>query len=137
MPGSPPRDPEVDRVLGELAPTTRTIAVRLRAAIRARAPELTERLKWGNPVWVGRGDVLCLMLYDDHVNLGLFQGAALAPRHPEIEGTGRSLRHLKVRSAAEATRPIVGRVIREAVALDRRREPGRPRSRSSRRGVLG
>lgn len=130
---APPKDKGVDRLLADLDPGLGAIARRLRATIRSTAPALVERVKWGSPVWEGRTHVLCLMLYEDHVNLGLFRGAQLAPRHPEIEGTGRSLRHVKVRSMEEAARPVLRTLIREAVREDLRAdgEP-RPRRRTTR-----
>jgi len=74
---------------------------------------------WGNPVWSARGRVLCLQIYDDHVNLGLWRGAELAARFPEIEGTGKSLRHVKVPTPAVARAPALAAIVRAAVALDR------------------
>jgi hypothetical protein len=112
-------DPGVDRVLADLPPELRAIATRLRRTIRTAAPGLSERLKWGSPVWVGQRDAICLMIYSDHVNLGFFQGASLSLRFRQIEGTGKSLRHVKVRSASEAARPILATMVRAAVRLDR------------------
>lgn len=115
----------------------RATAVALRDAIRAVAPDLRESIKWNSPFWSGRADVFCLQCYDDHVNLGVMQGAELARRFPRIEGTGRSMRHVKVASVAEARSPEVGRVLRAAVEHDRRgagpKSAGRaPRRRSPR-----
>lgn len=126
---SPP-DPGVDRILADLSPGLRAIATRLRRAVRAAAPHLAERVKWGSPVWVGHRDAICLMIYSDHVNLGLFQGASLGRRFREIEGTGKSLRHVKVRTVAEAGRPILARMIRAASRLDG--DAGAPKSGASR-----
>jgi hypothetical protein len=77
-------------------------------------------MKWGSPVWVGSGNVLYLICFRDHVNLGLFQGARLAARFPQIEGTGKGLRHVKILSEASASSPAVVRIIRAAIELDRR-----------------
>jgi hypothetical protein len=114
-----PLDPKVDAVLRELNPSLKAIALELRKLVRRASPGLRESLKWGSPVWVGEKNVICLMLYSDHVNLGFFQGARLSPKHFEIEGTGKGLRHVKVRSLADARRPVLARLIREATTLDR------------------
>ncbi len=104
-------------------PSQRPIASRLRALVRTTSPELRECVKWGSPMWVGQKNVLCLMMYPDHVNLGFFRGAELAHKHPEVEGTGKGLRHVKVRSLEDAARPVLGRLIREATRLDREALP--------------
>ncbi len=109
------------RILSELPPALRTVARELRRAIGAAAPELRETVKWGSPVWVGRSPVACLMLYRDHVNLGFFRGAAIRSRFPELEGTGKGLRHLKAYSLADARRPVVARLVRAAARRDRSR----------------
>ena len=54
-----------------------------------------------------------------YVNLGFYQGAELADPERLLEGTGKSLRHVKIRSLAEANRPAVRTLV--AASLARRR----------------
>jgi hypothetical protein len=117
---SPP-DPKVDALIRDLEPSLQPIATKLRLLIRRAAPELRESVKWGVPVWAGKKNVVCLMRYPDHVNLGFFQGARLSEKHPEVEGTGKGLRHVKVRKVHEVRRPVLAELLREAVQLDQRR----------------
>jgi hypothetical protein len=115
-----PSDAGVDALIRELDPSLRSLATKLRLLVRRTAPELQESVKWGVPVWVGHKNTLCLMIYADHLNLGFFRGALLSRTHPEIEGTGKGLRHVKVRSVRDASRPVLAQLIREAVQLDER-----------------
>ncbi|HTW54988.1 MAG TPA: DUF1801 domain-containing protein [Thermoplasmata archaeon] len=130
-----PRAPNaaLDPLFRELPESYRAIAVALRAAVRAAAPTLAERVKWNNPFWVGASDVVCLQCYPDHVNLGFLRGAELARAHPELEGTGRAMRHLRVASVADARSERVRRLIRAAVALDRTARPRAARPGSDRK----
>ncbi|MCI4339830.1 MAG: DUF1801 domain-containing protein [Thermoplasmata archaeon] len=114
---SPP-DPRVEQTLDELPEEVRAVARALRDLVRSEAPELRETLKWGNPVYVGRHDAVNLMLFPHHANLGFFRGADLAKQFPEIEGTGKNLRHVKVPDIASTRRPVLRRILRAAVALD-------------------
>ena len=63
-----------------------------------------------------------------YINLGFYQGAVLADPNRLLEGTGKGLRHVKIRSLAEANRPPVRALV--ATALARRRRgatgPARP-----------
>jgi hypothetical protein len=111
-------DPRIDAILRELDPSLRPIGEGLRKAVKSAAPALRESVKWNVPVWSGQRNVICIMIYPDHLNLGFFQGAKLAAHHPEIEGTGKGLRHLKIKSVVDTGRPIVAKLIREAVELD-------------------
>jgi hypothetical protein len=108
----------VDRIVGRLGPSERAIARALRSTIRRIAPELREEVKWNLPVWSGRGRVLGLQFFREHVNLGLWRGAELAPRFPEIVGTGNSLRHVRIPDPGAARGPRVARIVRAAVVLD-------------------
>lgn len=120
MPSTPPRDPGIDAILRELPAPQRRVAQALRRSIRSVAPRLEECVKWNAPNWRGTGLVFCLMVYSDHVNLGLWRGKELAASFNAIEGTGKSLRHVKVRSVAQAQSPELRRLMRSAVALDAR-----------------
>src|SRR6185503_17426192 len=53
------------------------------------------------------------------INLGFYQGAVVADPERLMEGTGKGLRHVKIRSLAEANRPPVRALV--ATALARRR----------------
>lgn len=55
-----------------------------------------------------------------YVNLGFYNGAALADPAGLIEGTGKRLRHVKVHSNEEVTQPALLRLI--AAALAERRQ---------------
>jgi hypothetical protein len=110
----------LEAVFAALPPEQRKLADALRRTIRAEGPELTEDVKWNAPVWGGRKLVFCLMVYDDHINLGFFHGADLAAKHPTIEGTGKGLRHIKVQRPADAKLPSVKAAIRDALRRDAR-----------------
>lgn len=109
---------KMDAVFAALPPEQLRLAKALRQAIGAAGPELVEDVKWNAPVWTGRKMVFCLMLYDDHINLGFWRGAELAKRYPLIVGTGKSLRHIKVRGPADAKLAPVRAAIRDAIRLD-------------------
>lgn len=52
----------------------------------------------------------------DRVNFGFYHGAALEDPAGLLEGTGKRLRHMKVRSLAEADDPALRTLVRRAVA---------------------
>ncbi|MCI4351294.1 MAG: DUF1801 domain-containing protein [Thermoplasmata archaeon] len=111
-------DPKVDRAIANLPPDLRAIASALRIMVRRSAPDLRESLKWQNPVWSGRGNVICLMLFTNHVNLGFFRGAELTSRYPGLEGTGKGMRHVKVPTMGAARAPVLAKIVRDAAAQD-------------------
>jgi hypothetical protein len=51
-----------------------------------------------------------------HVNLGFYHGAVLEDPEGRLEGTGKALRHAKLRTATEAGEPWVAALLRQAIA---------------------
>ncbi|MCI4326521.1 MAG: DUF1801 domain-containing protein [Thermoplasmata archaeon] len=129
-----PTDPGTQRleaVLAALDPERKAVADALRAAIRSAGPDLTEDVKWNAPVWSGKKLVFCLMVYDRSVHLGFWHGAELAPHHPAIVGTGKSLRHIRIPTPNDAAKAPVRAAIRAAIRLDAG-TPATPRPRPKR-----
>lgn len=54
--------------------------------------------------------------YSDYVNLGFFHGAGLPDPQGVLEGTGKNLRHIKVRDPSEVDRPAVRQMIQRSLA---------------------
>jgi hypothetical protein len=50
-----------------------------------------------------------------HVNLGFCRGASLPDPNRVLEGEGKTMRHIKFRSAGDLERPIVRRYVRAAI----------------------
>jgi hypothetical protein len=55
-----------------------------------------------------------------HVNLGFYHGAPLNDPAGLLEGTGRRLRHVKVRTLSDSKNPAITALLRQAIA-DRKR----------------
>jgi hypothetical protein len=119
VPTPPPKE-AFERLFREMPPTYAAIASELRAVIRGAGPDLKEVVKWNNPFWVGTAPVLCLQCFPDHLNLGVMRGAELVKEFSAIEGTGKSMRHVKVDTVRQARSGEVARIVRAAIALDRR-----------------
>ena len=114
------RSPEVDRHLSSLEPDQRSVARALRAFVLREAPELHESVKWGVPAYVGQRLVCSIAAHKDHTNLEFYRGAFLKDPKALLEGTGKSLRHVKFRDPGDVKRPGLASLLRQAVALDRR-----------------
>ena len=94
------------------------IAVALKARVTGRAPHLKEGLAWGFPCYTGNERVFSIMAQKAHVNLELWNGNRLTHVTPRVEGTGKQLRHVKLRALGDFDETLDA-VIDAAVALDR------------------
>jgi len=131
MAGTNPGKGDVDRFVAGVEPPLREIVVALRATIHDVAPELREEIVMGIPTYSLEGYVCYIAPYTRHVNLGFHRGAEFPNPPPILEGTGKGLRHVKIRTRAEAQTPEVRALIRVAVANDRAPEWRRPAKRGS------
>jgi hypothetical protein len=60
-------------------------------------------------------DGICYIgVIKDHVNLGFFHGTELADPQRILEGTGKQMRHIKIRNVSDLFRPAVRAYLREA-----------------------
>jgi hypothetical protein len=57
--------------------------------------------------------------YRDHVNLGFYQGASMEDPAQLLAGTGTDLRHIKIKTLADAKSENLTRYIEEALRLRR------------------
>jgi hypothetical protein len=94
--------------------------------VRAVAPELRSVTKWGMPWYAGNDLVVLIGPFARHVGVEFWRGTTVRDPSHLLEGTGKNLRHVKLRKVADATRPAFVELIREAVRLDRSMPP-RPR----------
>lgn len=99
------------------------IACRLQAIILAMHPEAVEVVRLGDKAasyGVGpkkMSEAYCyIMPQKDRINLGFYRGATLPDPESLLEGTGKSLRHVKVRSLTDANRPALRALIAASLA---------------------
>jgi hypothetical protein len=106
----------VEELVGGLRGPQREIVEKLRGIVKETLPEAVELVKWGQPVYVYKGkNIITLMLYDDHINYGLFMGARL--KSTRLEGTGKGLRHVKVHAMRDVDEKEFARLARDAAEL--------------------
>ena len=108
----------VDLYISELVSEKRQMAEALRRIIRTADPELRETIKWGNPTYTKNGNVCYIAQAGDHMNFGFYKGVALSNPDGIIEGTGKGLRHIKVRSMDDILPERFAGLVREAVGLN-------------------
>jgi hypothetical protein len=113
---------DVDRLLGEHPPELRAIERSLRTTIRTAFPEAIEQVDFANKLIAFgrsmkiRGLLYAIIAHKSHVNLQLADGALLPDPAGLIEGTGKRIRHVKIRSVEAATSPEVRAIIAAQLA---------------------
>ena len=111
--------------LNALPPESREIVLALRNMVRRTAPHAEESLLWGSlsyhrPQVGGRvkGAACQIVVKGGQVRLDFIHGIRLADPCGLLQGDGVSKRFLPIGAVADAERPGVTALIREAAALD-------------------
>src|SRR3954465_5804765 len=96
--GTVERDPAIDAWMQEHAGELGAIAQRWFEVMRKCGDEVREVLHDGCPVaCLGDAPFGYVNVFTLHVNVGFFHGAALADPAGLLQGTGKSMRHVKLR----------------------------------------
>jgi hypothetical protein len=96
------RHPSVDRWLDDQHGPLGTMAQRWFEAIRHCGDDVREVLHDGQPTACVSGAAFAYVdTFTSHVNVGFFQGAELPDPKGLLEGTGKFMRHVKLRPGAE------------------------------------
>ncbi|MEM5518684.1 DUF1801 domain-containing protein [Henriciella sp. AS95] len=108
----------VQSYFDDLEGPMKPIAIRLAQAIIAQHPGLKATLAWNYPCWFGHERIFSVIAHSRHCNLQLWSGARLAKDYiGRIEGSGKMLRHVKVRSPSDIDDELLD-IIDRAVQLD-------------------
>jgi hypothetical protein len=75
---------------------------------------------WKIPTFDLNGPLCFYMVAKDHVLFGFMRGAMLRDPDKLLEGTGKYLRHVKLRSSADVGRPAVRALLEQAAKLNRK-----------------
>jgi hypothetical protein len=115
--GSLRRDRGVDRWMAEHPGELGAIAKRWFEVVRGCGGDVRELLHDGHPTaCVDGAGFAYVNAFTSHVNVGFFRGAELADPEGLLQGTGRFMRHVKLRPAQDVDASALRALIHEAYA---------------------
>lgn len=110
---------DIDDLLKAHTPEVQRMVSVLRELVKAAVPELEEEGKrgWGNILYKA-GEVICAISpHKNHVNVNFYKGTSLSDPDHLLEGDGKALRHIKLRSVEDFPREPLTRMIQESYRL--------------------
>ena len=78
---------------------------------------------WKLPAIDSNGPLCCFLFGKEHVTLAFLRGAALPDPEKLLEGTGKGVRHVKLRTLADVKKPGVKKLLVEAAKLNKKDPP--------------
>ena len=113
--GAVERDPAIDVWMQEHGGELGAIAQEWFGVMRRCGDEVRELLHDGCPVaCLGDAPFGYVNLFTSHVNVGFFQGAALPDPARLLQGTGKRMRHVKLRPGTSMDAAALRRLIETA-----------------------
>jgi hypothetical protein len=113
-----PERVELDEYLADHPQKMRILSRKLRNLILEVEPEFDEVIRWKNLTY-GKGKMLlAIVIHKDHINLEYANGRLLSERGYRLEGTGKNLRHLKIRTDSDLESELIPELIRKSIELD-------------------
>ena len=110
---------EVEKYFNKFDKPQQELARQIRALVKAASPELAESLKWGQPIYACRGNVCYISVKANYINLGFYRGSELSGSDITIEGTGKNLRHVKIRNNSPLKTEALTKLVQAAVKLEK------------------
>jgi len=115
FPNSVKRDPAIDAWMRDHADELGEIARRWFEVMRGCGDDVREILHDGHPTaCVGDAAFGYVNAFTAHVNVGFFLGAELADPAELLEGTGKFMRHVKLRPGSEVDAAALTKLIKTA-----------------------
>ena len=113
-------DKAIEDFLAKLPEEKRLPAIKIRDIFLKTSSKVEETIKWGNLTFVcGKTHLAFVYTYKtvDYINLGFMQATSLQDPKNLFEGTGKGMRHIKIRTVKDIPVTQVKAWINETVQL--------------------
>jgi hypothetical protein len=100
-------------------PALKDVVSAVRRLVKQAVPSAAEAINpWGVPVFELNGTLCFLMVGKQHVSLGFAQGTSLSDPGKLLEGTGKNIRHVKLKKPEQVSDPHLRSLLLEAAVLN-------------------
>lgn len=117
---------DFDVLVSKYSDEVRALATRTRKLVLEIMPNASEKTYWGwSNTWYGTSEknvdaIFAISPQKAHVNLFLLRGTEMTDPDGLLEGTGKKLRHVKIREAADVKRASLRKLLKRALVQARK-----------------
>lgn len=104
---------QVSQYITKAPAKQREIMESIRQIIHEEVPTVVENFKWSRPVFTASGDFVYLKASKDYLTLGIFKFNKISVHKELLEGTGKDMRHIKIRKPDDLKPEVLREWIRE------------------------
>lgn len=106
---------QVTAFINEAPPEQQQIMQQLRQLLHDSVADVQEDFKWSRPVFKKEKDFAYLKTAKGYVKLGFFNFQKLVDPDNMLEGTGKDMRHIKIKKAADINKNLLASWFRASV----------------------
>jgi hypothetical protein len=111
----------IDEYVSQKEVTLREVAQGLRQLMRKTVPNVRESVNpWKMPTFESNGPMCFFTIGKSHVTFGFLRATSLPDPEKLLEGTGKNLRHVKLRSPEDLRNPALEELIQAAAQLNKK-----------------
>lgn len=111
----------IDEYVARKEPKLGDLATGLRRLVKETVPDSRETVNpWSIPTFESNGPMCFFMVGKKHVTFGFLRGTSLPDPAKLLEGTGKSLRHVKLRTVDDLRRPQLKKLVQAAARLNKK-----------------
>lgn len=107
------KNKEVTTYIANAPEPQKSILNALRALIFDVVPDAVEEFKWSRPVYGHNKDFAYLVANKNHVNFGFSQFTKIKNPTEILEGTGKTMRHVKLRSLEDIDESLFSKWLKD------------------------
>ncbi len=104
---------QVTKYITESPPVQRALMEEIRALIFHHIHGVKEQIKWGRPVYSTTTDFAYFKTTRTYLTLGFFRYHKITTNVHLLEGTGKDMRHIKLRKTEDLNRELLVMWLRE------------------------
>ena len=114
-------DSKVKEWLDDISPQKKSSAMKVREIVFKAEPSIREVIKWGNLTFLSDENIAWIINYPqkESINFGFFRATELSDPEKLLEGSGKGLRHVKVRNEKDIDAKQFAAWVKEAVRLNK------------------
>jgi|GEM_PF-269752 len=108
---------QVSQYITKAPAKQREIMESIRQIIHEEAPSVTENIKWSRPVFSEKGDFMYFKTSKEYLTVGIFKFTRIKLYNELLEGTGKNMRHIKLRKVEELKPEVIRTWIRNMLLM--------------------
>jgi len=107
-------NPQVTDYINHSVDEQKIIMQEIRQLINQSVPAVKENFKWSRPVFSTEKDFAYLKTAKGYVTLGFMNFQKLEDKNNLLEGTGKDMRHIKIRKVADIDQNLLKKWLKAA-----------------------